>query len=91
MRTGAIEANLVQLNEEFQLTYIPDLIACKQTGSETAALEVADLSFYQREYQRLLRQLEDAHQTSNLPETPSAKQALHDLLVHLRIESLDNQ
>lgn len=90
MRTGEIEANLVQLNEEFQLTYIPDLIACKQAGSETAVLADTDLSFYQREYHRLLSQLEEAHQTSNLPEAPSAKEALHDLLVRLRIESLEN-
>jgi predicted nucleotidyltransferase len=91
MRTGAIEANLVQLNEEFRLPYIPDLIASKQTGSETAALAEADLSFYEREYQRLLRQLEEAHQTSHLPEAPSAKEALHDLLVRLRLKSLENQ
>lgn len=91
MRTGVIEANLVQLNEDFQLTYIPDLIACKQAGSETAVLEEADLSFYQQEYQRLLRLLEEAHQTSNLPEIPSAKDTLHDLLVHLRLKSLENQ
>lgn len=87
MRTGVIEANLVQLNEEFQLSYIPDLIARKLAGSEAAILGDADVSFHQGEYHRLLRELEEAHQASSLPEVPSAQEALHDLLVRLRLKS----
>ncbi len=86
MRTGIVEANLVRLNEEFQLPYIPDLIARKLAGSETAVLQDADIRFYQREYNQLQGELEEAHQASGLPETPSAKNALHDLLVRLRLK-----
>src|SRR6185436_6782122 len=32
MRTGVIEANLVTLNQEFKLPYIPELIARKLAG-----------------------------------------------------------
>lgn len=85
MRTGEVEANLVQLNEAFRLPYLPDLIAQKLTGPEKATLDATDLSFHQREYERLVRLLADASRTSTLPEAPSAKPALHDLLVHLRL------
>lgn len=91
MRTGVIEANLVQLNEEFQLPYIPDLIARKLDGSEKAILDNADITFHHKAYQQLLQQLEEAHQASRLPETPSAHEALDDLLVRLRIKSLTGE
>jgi predicted nucleotidyltransferase len=85
MRTGVVEANLVQLNEVFKLSYIPDLIARKLAGYEKAVLEDTDIVFYRSEYERLCTELELAHQTSTLPEMPSAQTALNDLLVQLRI------
>jgi predicted nucleotidyltransferase len=88
MRTGVVEANLVQLNEVFKLSYIPDLIARKLAGYEKAVLEDTDIVFYRSEYERLCAELELAHQTSNLPEMPSAQAALNDLLVRLRMVSI---
>ena len=84
MRTGEVEANLVTLNETFKLPYVPELIARKLAGPEQAVLEGDDMSFYEREYQRLRAALETAAAESSLPETPSAKPALHDLLVRVR-------
>src|SRR5436190_19732964 len=43
MRTGQINANLVELNTEFKLPYIPDLVARKLAGPEQSALEDADI------------------------------------------------
>ena len=54
MRTGVVEANLVQLNESFQLPYVPDLIERKVTGTEKGTLDQADLDFHQRDYPRLV-------------------------------------
>ena len=48
MRTGKIEANLVHLNENTNLPYIPELIARKLEGSEKGALPDADVSFYEQ-------------------------------------------
>lgn len=87
MRTGVIEANLVQLNEVFQLPYIPDLISRKLEGAEKSVLESADLAFHQGEYQRLRSELEAAYQNSTLPEIPSSKEALNNLLIQLRLSS----
>jgi hypothetical protein len=91
MRTGTVEANLVQLNQLFQLPYIPDLIALKLAGAEKSVLEDAALEFHQQEYLRLLGELEAAHQASHLPESPLVNETLNDLLVRLRIGSRANQ
>ena len=88
MRTGVIEANLLQLNEVFKLPYMADLIAQKKSGNEKSFLTDADVEFHQGEYQRLREELESAYQASTLPETPSAKAALNDLLVRLRMASI---
>jgi hypothetical protein len=84
MRTGAIEANLVTLNQEYRLPWLPDLIARKLAGPEQSALNDADIDFHRREYDRLLAELKDAFEKSALPEIPSAKPALNDLLIRLR-------
>jgi uncharacterized protein len=86
MRTGVVNANLVELNEEARLPYIADLIARKQSGENTT-LEDADVAFHQREYERLRVELQAAHDASQLPELPSDKtrKALNDLLVRVRL------
>jgi uncharacterized protein len=85
MQSGEIEANLVKLNEKFQLPYIPDLIARKLAGAEKSVLEDADVEFYLQERDRLVNVLESASNTSHLPSNPSAKDALNDLLVRVRM------
>jgi hypothetical protein len=88
MRTGEIEANLLRLNEEFKLGYVEALVARKLEGTEKAVLEEADMEFHREEYERLRRELEEAHRASRLPEAPSGKAALDDLLVRLRLAAL---
>jgi uncharacterized protein len=84
MQTGRIEANLVNLNQEFKLPLIADLIKQKTEGEEQSTLKEIDLDFHQREYQRLQNALAIATQASHLPEESSAKEALNQFLVHLR-------
>ena len=88
MRTGVVNANLVELNEEARLPYIADLIARKHSGENTA-LKEADVAFHQREYERLRDELQAAHDTTRLPELPSdqTRKALNDLLVRIRLSS----
>jgi predicted nucleotidyltransferase len=87
MQTGEIEANLVHLNETFQLPYIPELIARKLSGPEKSKLTETDFSLYQQEYERLIHTLEEAFQTTSLPEAPSVKNELNDLLVRVRMKA----
>ena len=85
MRTGEIEANLVHLNETFKLPYLPELIERKISGTEKGTLDQADLSFHEREYERLRTELEEALEQSRLPEQPSGATALNDLLIRIRL------
>ena len=89
MKTGEIEANLVTLNENvFKLPYLPELIVRKLEGAEKGTLDDADLEFYRKEYERLRGELQTAFEQSSLRETPNGKDALNDLLVHLRLNNL---
>jgi len=87
MRTGEVEANLVRLNEEARLTHVTDLIARKLAGPEQTVIDDAAFEFQRREYERLRGELESSYQASHLPEGPSARPALSDLLVSLRLRS----
>lgn len=88
MRTGKVEANLVNLNEEARLPHVDDLIARKLAGPERSALEDSDMAFHLERYERLRAELEAARQASTLPEGPSARPALNDLLVRLRMQTI---
>jgi uncharacterized protein len=85
MQTGAIEANLVRLNETTKLPYLDELIQRKTRGTEKERLTEANCGFHRSEYERLRAKLEQAHETSELPEAPRGSAALHDLLVRLRL------
>lgn len=84
METCVVEANLNHLNDHFRLAYIPDLIARKLSGPEQSTLPDADITFHQAEYARLTAWLQTAHEQSTLPELPSGKAVLNDLLLRLR-------
>lgn len=85
MRTGLVEANLVYLNDTFNLPYLPELISRKLAGAEQSQLKDSDMSFHEKEYLRLRTELERASQQSNLSESPSSQKALNDLLIRLRM------
>jgi predicted nucleotidyltransferase len=84
VRTGRVEPNLVTLNDEYRLPYVPDLIARKMTAGEHSTLTGADLAFHRGEYERLRARLEDEMARSSLPDAPTARAAMNDLLVRLR-------
>ncbi|MBI4909280.1 MAG: nucleotidyltransferase domain-containing protein [Acidobacteria bacterium] len=85
MHSGVVEANLVTLNEEFHLPYISELVARKTGGAERSNLVQSEVEFHRAEYARLLALLEAAAAGTQLPETPGGRQALHDLLVRIRL------
>jgi uncharacterized protein len=84
MRTGEVEANLLKLNESFRLSHVDELVRRKLSGPEQSTLEEADLAFHQAEYERLRGVLQQAHEASPLPEAPTARAELNELLIRLR-------
>ncbi|WP_445634776.1 Nucleotidyltransferase [Nostoc sp. DSM 114161] len=89
MQTGEVEANLINLNQVFNLPYIHDLIAQKLADSEKSVLSDVNVAFHQREYDSLRNKLQEAYESSLLPEAPSARAALHNLLIRLRMKSYE--
>ena len=84
MKTGDIEANLITLNKQYSLPYVPDLVAMKLAGPEQSTLKDIEFDFYRSEYHRLRGVLQTEFDASHLPEVPMGKPALHDLLLRLR-------
>lgn len=87
MKTGRIESNLIALNDEFQLPYIPELVSRKIHGAEKGTLESGETEFHRREYERLMAQLETEAASTHLPEEAACRDALNDLLVRVRLPS----
>jgi predicted nucleotidyltransferase len=88
MQTGEIEANLQHLNSEFGLTFIPELIARKTGGVEHQTLDLDEFSFFETRFAELDRRLIEAGEKTKLPTEHAAKDALNDLLVQLRLDTI---
>lgn len=89
MKSGEVEANLCILNESAKLQYLDEFIHRKRSGAEKGVLETPNTDFYRREYDRLTKALEQAYAESKLPELPSGRAALSDLLVRLRLAQVE--
>jgi uncharacterized protein len=84
LRTGDLNANVLECNAEMRLPYIDELVARKRDGTEKVGLGEADFAFHQAEFQRLLAELEASAAVSPLPEEATCRPALNDLLLRLR-------
>jgi len=85
MRTGKIDANIINLNNEFKLSYIDELVNRKIKGTEQSIIENPDVDIHRSEYERLYAELETAMDESQLPGEPTARAELNDLLIRLRL------
>lgn len=86
MQTGEVEANLALLNDKFRLPAVGDLVARQRAGPDTVALEDGDrLDFHRQAYERLCERLEWERDRSQLPLEASARPALNDWLVRVRL------
>lgn len=87
MRTKKVESNLRRLNEYFRLPHIDDLIAQKIAGEEKQQLR-DKLDWHEAEFNRLCAELDRARNESSLPDEPSCKADLDDLLVRIRMKHI---
>lgn len=88
MRTGVVVADLQVLDQEPPvLPYLQELIARKQALGERSELDATtqQLERWQADVGRLRDDLRRAAEASHLPETPTARAALHDYVVRLRL------
>jgi hypothetical protein len=90
METGKLEANLAVLNEEFRLPFVADLIVRKTTGVERQILDSGELVFFESQFTAWEQKLRDAGERTSLPAEASARPALNELLVRLRLGLMDS-
>ncbi len=94
MRTGEVESNLPRLLEEHGTEVLGKagresvraLIALKAEGGEKAAILDSDAASHAEKVEATRVAFEAAAAASRLPEMPTARAALHDLLVRVRLQ-----
>jgi hypothetical protein len=69
MRTGEVQANLIELNRVFALPFLEELIQRKQ-AREQGELPKLDYDWHARELNRWENQLDEAFAASRLPDNP---------------------
>ena len=85
MRSGEIESNLPRLLEHHPQEGVRELIARKAEGGEKGALDDDAATFHEGRVEKVLAAFEEAAAASRLPEEPTARAGLHDLLVRVRL------
>lgn len=92
MQTGELEANLKELNKNFQLSFLDEFIQAKIEGSENSLAHSIDLTFHESQFIQLQEKLEQCRDQSDLPESPSLRtmDELNHILVQIRLESLNS-
>jgi len=83
--TGEVVADLNALWSGHDLPYVPELIAAKRLGEHARSDGVVDPARLAADVERLGATLTSAAEDSSLPEQPSAGDALHDLVVRVRL------
>ena len=58
-------------------------------GARVEKVDVSDPGFHRRECHRLFAELEGAHTASSLPEVPTGRDALDELLVRMRLRTIE--
>jgi hypothetical protein len=85
MRTGEVQAHLPTLADQLDAPgYLSELMAAK-AEREHAPAEI-DHARVGADVERLHTALDEAQAGSTLPDAPTAQDALHDLVVRLRLK-----
>jgi predicted nucleotidyltransferase len=84
MKTGQLQADLLELNQHYKLPYIADLVSRKINGKEKEQLVGSEFSVYAREYERLLNELDRAYEQTFLPPHPSVRDEINQFLIDIR-------
>lgn len=86
LQTGELEANLVRLNERFNLPGVQELLARKMAGAEHGRLLPDELATHRPQLASLEAHMATAFEQCALPNEPTSFQALDDYVVRARLE-----
>ncbi|TYB50947.1 nucleotidyltransferase domain-containing protein [Nonomuraea sp. PA05] len=84
MQTGKVQADLTQLYA-YGPAYLPELIAAKQTAEHGRVPDgLSPIEGFEADVERMRRTLEEARDSSALPERATVEAELHDLVLRAR-------
>ncbi|MFN0059742.1 MAG: DNA polymerase beta superfamily protein [Planctomycetota bacterium] len=86
LESGVIDSNVLCLNERFRLSEIDALVERKRGGAEAMRLQAGEVEAHARKLDALEERLIAAHRRSSLPEEPTTRDALEDLVVRVRLQ-----
>jgi len=87
MTEHQVEANLAVLNQTYRLPFVPELLDRKINGAERETLGPEEIERFEAEFLKLRERLVDAAAKTSLPEAATARPALNDLLVGIRLKN----
>lgn len=85
LRTGILNANILELNDVFHLPFIPDLVGRKTSGQEKGRLEAHEFANLMDAATKLEVELDPAAKESKLPDEVQNYPALDAFLKRLRM------
>jgi len=88
MRTGQVVSNITSLREVFHSPQVEELVKRKQEGHEKMQISAEEIREHDRHLDALEAELADAHAKSTLPEEPTTRGELEELVIRLRLEGL---
>jgi predicted nucleotidyltransferase len=89
MQAGEVDANLQNLNQRFELSYVSELVARKQAGEEAMPLQPGEVDAHEPLLDALETRLHEAHAHSSLPEEPTTIDALDAFVIRIRLARLN--
>lgn len=73
---------------EAELAYVDDLVARKTSGPEQGPVEAESIAFFEAEFNRLMKLLEEEGGKCGLREEPEARAGLNELLVRIKLRTI---
>ncbi len=86
LRTHVVVANILELNEDFKLPFITELVARKVSGDEKGRLDAHEFANLMDAAKQLEAQFDSAADQSNLPDEVPNYPALDEFLRRLRVQ-----
>jgi hypothetical protein len=87
MQSGEVVSNILVLNERFRIAEVAELVARKRSGAERMLLDAQELATHAGLLDRLEVRLQEAHDSSRLPEQATSAAALEDFAIRLRLDA----
>lgn len=91
MRTGEVLANINVLNDAFRIGPVSELVDRKRQGAEKMRLTDVEIAQHEKALDELEAALAESHASSNLPNEPTTRSELEELVIRVRLEQSEDR